>query len=405
VRLKNYAPVRGFSGDASALAQQLGLLQDRVVQKFGADQKDIFGQWTNVEARADYVARYWDIVLANPSSGAFSVALPSPIPGGPWITVTNMSASSNVITVRGATSTIRVNGAATYAVSGPYAAAVFVPTSTTEWTVLSDNLPRGSQAERFLIWDQDTSSWSAGSTAPRTLDTTYDPVALYQFNRGAPNGVNDQSGNGFNLAPEAGIARYTWMHPGMQGYLFDGSNGLIYNTAEASLARTGEMSAIYICTIQQFPGSEQVLLTHEAAGETEATNVLYSHRFRNAIGDQFILTYQHEHSAGVDVAFNLGSAWAFPNVITMFGFSRVDNGNGTVTITHYNQGFHWATSTATAVTKPSGGSSGRLRIGRGAGGLQFTGLMMAAAIYPTALTAEQHRERFNYCLGRAFGHQ
>lgn len=240
--------------------------------------------------------------------------------------------------------------------------------------------------------------WS--SRAPRVLDTTYAPVALYQFSNGAPNGLLDVSGvANAHLTVSAGTERYAWMHPQMQGLLLDGASEMIHNAANATVALTGDMSVIWTGTILAFPGATQpTLVAHGAAGELAAANILYS-LFQNnaATTDGRLLTYQHERGAGVDEIYAFGTAWTFPNVITQFGFRRTAN-----VIQGFNQGYPWAAASA-ALGAPTDGGSGRLRVGGFNGASFFTGIVSSLAIYNRALTNAEFLERYNYTLGPAFG--
>lgn len=238
------------------------------------------------------------------------------------------------------------------------------------------------------------------SRAPRPLDTTYAPVALYQFSNGAPNGLLDVSGvANAHLTVSAGTERYGWMHPYMQGLLLDGATEMIHNAFNAAVALTGDMSAIWIGTILSFPGATQpTLFGHGAAGELAAANILYG-LFQNnaATTDGRLLTYLHEQGAGVDEPHAFGTAWTFPNVITLFGFSRSGN-----VIRGYAQGYPWAAASG-VLNAPTDGGNGRLRVGGFAGGSFFSGMCGSLALYNRVLTPDEFLERYNYTLGPAFG--
>jgi hypothetical protein len=236
--------------------------------------------------------------------------------------------------------------------------------------------------------------------APRPLDTTYSPVALYQFSNGAATGLNDVSGvANAHLSVSAGTARYAWLHPQMQGFLFDGATELIHNAFNATIALAGDMSAIWTGAIQSFPAAGTPgLFAHGTPGGTSAVNILYSLWQSNAAAtDPPALHYQHEQGAGVPETHQAGTAWTFPCVITQFGFSRIGN-----VIRFYNQGYPWGSASA-ALNAPTGGGSGRLRVGAWGGGSFFSGIVSDLALYSRGLAAAEFLERFNSTLGPAFG--
>lgn len=354
-------------------------------------------RFTFVRKTADYTAAAFEAVLVDATAGTFTVTLPNPsgVNYQKVILVKSVTSDPTAVTIAGT-----IDGETSTTMYGMYAAKAFIADGTS-WRLIWRDPGKGDELNSHLIWSPDDDDWRPGNVIPRTIPNWYSPVGLWQFTRGFPNGVNDQSGHGYDLAAEAGFVRYSWMHPGIQGYLFDGTNRLWRSASTAALQLLGDMSVVFIATIQEFPAAASYFFSHGAAGETSDTNVLYSN-VMNFAGDAYITEYFHEQGGGVNVNFDVGSAAFFPNVITMWGFSRTLSG-GNVTVTHYNQGNPWATASATPVTAPTDGSNGKFRIGGFDGSGYFKGLMAGFAIYNTALTAAQHKALFNYCLGPAFG--
>lgn len=76
---------------------------DDEIGRVVADANRLFvqmGPWNEVSVNAQYTAKPFDIVLCDPSGGAFSVLLPDPSTvTGQWVIIKNDSASANAITL------------------------------------------------------------------------------------------------------------------------------------------------------------------------------------------------------------------------------------------------------------------------------------------------------------------
>lgn len=356
-----------------------------------------------VSAISAYSANTGEVVLFDASGGTFQITLPEANAGNRGSVVFVKSASTDTTAVTVAPPSGFIDGAASLSVYGNYAAVGLISNGA-EWTALWRDPGKGNTLSSRLIWSPDDDDWRPGNVIPRTIPNWHSPVGLWQFSLGSTNGLKDQSGNGRDLTVEAGTGKYAWMHPGMLGYLFDGTNRLIRNTAESAFRFTGEMSALCVLVAQSFPAATQYLFSHGAAGETSDTNLLYSAAMNLAgtAAGSYVLSYNHEQGAGVNVTADLDVSWTSTYVMTMLGMSRTASG-GNVTYVHYVQGSPWATSTAVAVTAPTDGSNGRFRIGGFDGSGYFVGMMSGFALYDRALTGTEHKDLFNYCLGPTFG--
>jgi hypothetical protein len=64
------------------------------------DKSNRSGQWTERRAKANYSAKPWDLILADPSAGAFTILLPDPKKCvGAEVKVKNTTSSANQISV------------------------------------------------------------------------------------------------------------------------------------------------------------------------------------------------------------------------------------------------------------------------------------------------------------------
>lgn len=114
----------------------IAALEESTAKTFTDIAAKFFGPWTPTDKKTgNYTARPWDLVVVEPPTGGLNVLLPDPKSGGAWIAVVRTSAS-NTVTLRPISSAVKVNGAATYALTGAYGRALLAPISPTEWVVL-----------------------------------------------------------------------------------------------------------------------------------------------------------------------------------------------------------------------------------------------------------------------------
>ena len=222
----------------------------------------------------------------------------------------------------------------------------------------------------------------------------HQPLALYQL--GATNGLADFSGHGRTLTVQAGTARYTYIHPSLQAFRFDGATSLYYNVADTALQLTGDMSALFLFLLETAADND-VFFSHTQTGETEATNQLYALKFSTAPTIQWLT----ESGAGVNATADLTN---FGMHVGQLCHVAVTRASGVVTL--YLNGKTWGTASS-ALTTPTGGGDGRLRIGAddglGGGGNFIAGAMTSFKLIGSALTAGQVAAEYNRTMGPAFG--
>jgi hypothetical protein len=125
------------NGDSDA---RLDLLEGRLEKLFDRLGETIFagGFWEISRIKAAYVAKPWEMVLANPTAGAFAVVLPDPRGDNrqAQLVVKNDSVSTNAITLRCQASTI---DAASTRVINTARGFVWLVSDGIEWKVLGTN--------------------------------------------------------------------------------------------------------------------------------------------------------------------------------------------------------------------------------------------------------------------------
>lgn len=128
------AKTGGYAPSLPALARQVAALEQRVSQQL---EKPFFPfKTTSVLTAASslYLAKPWDLVLVNPTSGAFTVKIQRP--GTAWIILKNVSTSATAVTLAALDSTYTIEDAATYSMSGSRQKVILVPRDATRWVVL-----------------------------------------------------------------------------------------------------------------------------------------------------------------------------------------------------------------------------------------------------------------------------
>ncbi len=245
-----------------------------------------------------------------------------------------------------------------------------------------------------LFWDG--SGWWMREPAARVRphDTRRIPVGLWQFSgaTGGTTDLTDSSGNGYTLTVETGTSRPTRLTPHLHGFFFDGSTTLWHNSSVAALRLTGNMTFQCLWALDVGVASAP-LVSHLATGETEVTNSLYQFGHGAALNDVDFLS---ESGLGVNAAATLNTGWAPPGHLCHVGFTRTSG-----VVQAYLNGRVWGSPSA-ALTTPTGGADGRLRLG-GSATVRCRGSMASAVLIARALTAAQMKEDFHFTLGQAFG--
>lgn len=215
----------------------------------------------------------------------------------------------------------------------------------------------------------------AGSLATiGRLDTTHSPLGLWHFN----GDLADASGNARTLSVDAGAAVYSELWPGHKGIDLNGTCRL--TNSHSSFQLTGNCTVEMVCVLNGAPNANPVLICG-ASGETEATNVLYWLSFSGA---SRLFSWLSESGAGVDAAFALtAAALPAPGVPFHFAVTRASN----VIQAYVNGVAHGPASSA--LTTPTGGTSGALWVGGAVTTLCAPLLLSELKIIGSALSAPQ----------------
>lgn len=215
----------------------------------------------------------------------------------------------------------------------------------------------------------------------------HNPVGLWQFN----GTMNDTSGNGFNMTVDAGTIRYANLLPTLRGALLV-STRLIYNTFTSTLAITGDITIECLINLPAYLVSLRDLVSHENAGETSADNSLYGIDLISGSGN---VGFFSENGAGVDQYYALTER----PPLNPFHFAATRTSN---VIQFYQNGRAWGSPSGT-LTTPSGGGSGRLRVGL-SGSLGPEGVIASLKIIAAGLNATQVASEYNRTLGGLYGY-
>ena len=243
----------------------------------------------------------------------------------------------------------------------------------------------------YAIWDG-TAWWvrePAARVQPHPL--TYQPLGLWQLTSQA---LTDSSGNGRTLTVETGTSRFTYLTPTLGGFYFDGSTALWYNVADSALAMTGDLTFECLFILEEVTAGAY-WFNHSASGETEATNQLYGLQYSAASSPA--ISWIQENGAGTNSTYSGANNFMFRGQLCHVAVTRTSN-----VIQPYLNGRTWG-SASSALTTPTGGGDGRLRLGADAA-TRIKGVMASAKLVGSALTAAQIMAERNFCLGGAQGY-
>lgn len=243
----------------------------------------------------------------------------------------------------------------------------------------------------YAIWDG--TAWWVREPAARVQahSTSFQPLGLWQMTQRS---LVDSSGNSRTLAVETGTERYTYLSGTLGGFYGDGSTALWYNTADAALRLTGDMTFECLFVLETVTAGAY-WFSHTASGETEATNQLYGLAY-NSVSSPAIAWIQ-ENGAGVNSTYSGPSYFMFPGQLVHMAITRISN-----VIQPYLNGRVFGTASS-ALTTPTGGGDGRFRL-FGDAATRIRGVMASAKLIGSGLTAAQIMTERNYCLGGAQGY-
>lgn len=243
----------------------------------------------------------------------------------------------------------------------------------------------------YIQWDG--SGWRIQESTGRAQAhaTTPDTLGLWQLNARS---LEDSSGHGRTLTIETGTERFSYVDGTLGGFYFDGSTALWYNVADSALRLTGDMTFMSLFLLESVTAGAY-WFSHTAAGELEAQNQLYGLQY-NAVSAP-TLAWIQENGAGVNSAGAPANNYMPVSVLSHMAVTRASN-----VVTTYLQGRRFGDPTA-ALTTPTGGSDGRLRLG-GDATTRIRGVMSSAQLISRALSSTEVMAARNYTLGGAQGY-
>lgn len=219
----------------------------------------------------------------------------------------------------------------------------------------------------------------------------HSPVGLWQLN----GSLADTSGNGFTLTVESGTIYYAQVVPGIRG-AFISSTILIYNTFTSTLAITGDMTVEALISLPLYTLSQRYWVSHANAGATSADNFLYGISMLTSAGK---VNYEAESGSGSPITYApvIADTNRPPLSACHFAMTRISN-----VIQFYLNGRAWGVA-STTLTTPTGGGSGRFRIGApSVGGPE--GIVASVKLVASGLTATQIGLEYNRTLGGLYGY-
>jgi len=249
----------------------------------------------------------------------------------------------------------------------------------------------GQVGFHYVVWDG--TSWWVREPTERVKRHALAPgtVGLWQMDT---TDIEDSSGNGFDLTVETGTERYTYISGTLGGFYFDGSTALWYDVSESTLRLLGDMTFECLILLQAYTNGAY-FFSHLAVGELEAENQLYGLSFTAAGAPA--LQWLHEHDAGLNELYTGTNSFMALHQLSHLAVTRVGG-----VVTTYLNGRIWGAPSA-ALAAPTGGSSGRFRLG-GNNSTRITGVMTSAKLMSRGLSAAEIMAERNYCLGGAQGY-
>lgn len=241
----------------------------------------------------------------------------------------------------------------------------------------------------LFFWDG--FGWWFLEPAARTRlpEPTPDTVGLWNMAGNAE--LTDSSGNGFTLTVETGTLFNTRLDAHLHGVYFDGSTALWHNVSEAALRLTGDMT--FLCFwVNHTAVTNARLVSHEANGALEADNCLYSFGY----GTYPNAVYRSETGASVSTSHTAATLLSMPGQLTRVGFTRI---SGVVQFWHQGKKIGAASS---AFTTPTGGSSGRFRLGASST-VRTNGAMAGALLAGTGWSDAQMIADYQRTMGLVHG--
>lgn len=222
-------------------------------------------------------------------------------------------------------------------------------------------------------------------------DLTHSPLGLWQLD----GDLLDSSGNGLDLAVVAGGGtRYTELLPGIRGLYLDDLTHVHQASGDASLELLGDMTLeMLIAPDLDRAGTEQVVVTHQAAGATEAVNGLYAMTI--GVTDVADMSYFAEQGAGVAIRYTVNSRRLGLGGVYHWAMVRAN-----AQVQFYLNGA-LAGAASSGLLAPTGGGSGTFTIGGTPGSAVFDAQCAIASVklIGSALSAAQVLAEYDRTLG------
>ncbi len=229
----------------------------------------------------------------------------------------------------------------------------------------------------------------AGKTVAGRHDLTFGPVGLWQLN----GNMKDSTGNGLDLAVEVGTERYTDILPKLRGFYFDGSTSIWRSTFDPILAIAGDVTVEFIALVPNFVTDKSFVSFGAAKNGQPVNNAQYE---VGMPGTGLGMEMTWDTGNGNTIAYDTNDVFS---VGTPFHLAMTRASN---IVQFYLNGVSISPPSA-SLTGPTGGSSGRFRIGSNDVAQHLTGAMTSVKVLAFALSPAQITSEYNRTLGATFG--
>lgn len=247
-----------------------------------------------------------------------------------------------------------------------------------------------------LTWRQSDGYWAPKPIGTTTTsykyakphDTTYSPIALFQFN----GNINDSSGNNRHLTVNTGTEAYSEVSPTLQGIKF---NNLKLTSTNAAFRLSGDMTIEFIMNMNPDNASDWAMIfSCSGAGEGQAENFLYSLYTRTPTQNRFF-TSLWEYGAGVNVQFDNTGIVPYYQTIHI-AYVREAN-----VVSIYVNGQLYGNTSGTLLP-PDGGTNTSFWVGGGLSDTNFSGIITSLKVIGRALTSIEVNSEFERTLGSLY---
>lgn len=267
------------------------------------------------------------------------------------------------------------------------------------WTDSEPDLD-GSNAPESVVTDSividsvgGQAEGGGGGGAPQYHDTTFSPVALWQFN----GDLTDSSGNGFDLLTGTGTERYASLFTGFQ--MLNMNLVARRSINDSLLTLTGEWTIECLVSVPaNETGADRTLISFEGGTEFENTNHLYNIRLNGSNN----LENFCEYSTGANSFRATSIPQSDLRPIRHLAVTQSSDGK---TNRFYIDGVFQEEVTAT--NAPTGGTNSRIGInGHQDNSARFVdddGLIASVKIIASKLSDSEIASEYNRTLGPVYG--